>query len=166
MDSTGRTKSNRTLLLGVGNSLLTDDGIGIHVLSAIQGDTAVSGTLRLHDGGTIGLALLPEIEDCDALIAVDAMELDEVPGTLRVFEGQAMDVALAGKKRTAHEVALSDLMEAAELIGRKPVRRALIGIQPLSTLWGLEPTPDVSAAIPAACSAIGKLLEDWHHDHA
>ncbi len=151
----------RTLLLGIGNTLLSDDGAGIHVVEALRSELP---QVTVRDGGTIGLALLADIEDCDAMIAVDAMELGEAAGTVRVFEGAAMDAQLGGNKRTAHEVALADLLQAAELIGRKPPLRALVGIQPHATDWGLAPTPPVAAGIAAACAEVNKLLEEWRHD--
>jgi hydrogenase maturation protease len=163
METTGNAHEPRTLLLGIGNTLLSDDGIGVHVITALEADADVRAAARLNDGGTIGLALLGDIEDCEALIAVDAMQLDQPPGTLRVFTGEAMDLALAGRKRTAHEVALSDLLQAAALIGRRPSRRALVGIQPQSVDWGLVPTAEVAAAIPRACAAVAALLSDWRH---
>lgn len=72
------TATPKTLVLGIGNSLLTDDGVGIHVIEALVPEA--SGHLIIRDGGTIGLALLPEIEDADQLIAVDAMELGGMAG--------------------------------------------------------------------------------------
>lgn len=155
-----------TLILGIGNILLTDDGIGIHVIHALQAmkrDGAMALPVHLRDGGTIGLALLSEIEDCGAMIALDAMELGEPPGTVRSFEGQAMDAQLGGNKRTAHEVALADLMMAAQLAGYTPTRRALIGIQPSSTQWGLNPTDAVSQAVPVACDMVVSLISRWSH---
>ncbi len=156
-----------TLILGIGNILLTDDGIGVHVVHALQAmerEGAMTYSVHLRDGGTIGLALLAEIQDCDAMIALDAMELGAAPGTVRSFEGAAMDAQLGGNKRTAHEVALADLMMAAQLAGYAPVRRALIGIQPGSTLWGLTPTDAVSQAVPQACDIVVSLIGRWCHE--
>jgi hydrogenase maturation protease len=152
-----------TLVLGIGNTLLSDDGIGVHVALAVE--AAAQGAdlpVRVRDGGTIGLALLAEIEPGAALIAVDAMELHAPPGTLRVFQGAAMDAQLRGTKRSAHEVALADLMQAAAFSGIGPARRALVAIQPAVTTWGLTPTPAVAAALPAAVAAILALMKDWH----
>ena len=117
--------------------------------------------VALRDGGTIGLALLSEIEESGALIAIDAMELGAAPGTVQAFRGPDMDRQLCGKKRTAHEVALADLIMAARLAGCAPERRALVAIQPASTKWGLSPTEPILAAIPKACSAVLSLIEDW-----
>jgi hydrogenase maturation protease len=154
------------LILGIGNTLLSDDGIGVHVATAVQNVAGqIAQPLRVCDGGTIGLSLLAEIEPGAALIAIDAMELHDAPGTVRVFEGAAMDRQLRGTKRSAHEVALADLMQAAEFSGIGPVRRALVAIQPQLTTWGLAPTPAVAAAIPGAVAAVLALLEGWQHEH-
>jgi hydrogenase maturation protease len=153
-----------TLLMGIGNVLLSDDGVGVHVIHALDAlDRAgeIGHLITLRDGGTIGLALLPELDTFDALIAIDAMELGSAPGTVRAFAGPDMDAQLGGRKRTAHEVALGDLMMAAALTGCAPERRALVAIQPGSTEWGLAPTEPVLAAIPRACQTVLSLLEDW-----
>lgn len=157
--------ATQTLILGIGNVLLSDDGIGIHVLRALETleqDGAIARPVALRDGGTIGLALLSEIERFEALIAIDAMEMGAQPGTVRRFVGAAMDAQLCGKKRTAHEVALADLIMAAQLAGCAPQRRALVAIQPGTTGWGLSPGAPVAAAIPAACRAVQDLLKDWN----
>jgi hydrogenase maturation protease len=83
---------------------------------------------------------------------------------MQVFQGLDMDKQLRGSKRTAHEVALSDLISAAHLAGTVPQRRALIAIQPGSTGWGLAPTKSVGAAIPKACKAVTSILESWNDE--
>lgn len=150
-----------TLILGIGNSLLADDGVGLHVLRALSDDAQADPSLRLCDGGTVGLALLPEIENCTQLIVIDAVQMGAPSGTLLVFEDAAMDAQMHGSKRSAHEVALADLMGAAHLLGTVPSRRALVGVQPGDTGWGLEPTPPVAAAIAPACAAVRALIKGW-----
>lgn len=151
------------LVLGLGNTLLSDDGVGIHVLGALRerGFAGEHNGIHLRDGGTLGLTLLPDIEDASALIVVDAAMMGQAPGAVGVFEGEAMDRQLAGKKFSVHEVALSDLMDAAAFMGRRPEKRALVGIQPQELGWGLEPSPGIAAAVPAACAAIEGLLARW-----
>lgn len=154
------------LILGIGNTLLRDDGVGVHVMEALSerdSDGSEGRRLCFRDGGTLGLSLLPDIETTDAVIVIDAADIACEPGTVRSFEGTAMDAQLGGKKRTAHEVALADLMSAARLLGRQPTRRALVAIQPGSTEWGLDPTEPVAAAIPRACAAVLSLLDRWGH---
>ena len=154
------------LVLGLGNVLQADDGAGIHVIHELQrrrdGDgPELRGEVQLRDGGTIGLSLLAEIEDCGALIVVDAMELGAEPGTIRVFEDSDIMTQLGGKKRSAHEVALADLLGAAQLTGRLPKHCALVGIQPGRIGWGMEAEAPVAAAIPQACDEVTRLVEKW-----
>ncbi len=150
----------RTLLMGIGNVLLSDDGIGVHVVRALE-PLASDGRVAVRDGGTLGLTLLNELYDIDALIVVDAMQLDDAPGTVREFEAERMDAQLVGKRRSVHEVALADLLVAAALTRNTPMRRALVAVQPQSTAWGTTPTAAVDAAIPVACRAVRALLDRW-----
>ena len=157
-------RNKKVLVMGVGNTLLQDDGIGVHVTESLKAAQQSTPDFEILDGGTIGLSLLPEIEDADAVIIVDASEIGERPGAMRIFRNTEIDQQLSGKKRTVHEVALADLFSAAALRGRCPAERALIAIQPGSTDWGLEPTPDVQAAIPRACEAINDMTRSWRHE--
>jgi hydrogenase maturation protease len=153
-----------TLVLGIGNVLLSDDGVGVHVLRALeamQEKGQIHSAVALRDGGTIGLTLLSDIQEHGALIVIDATEFGSEPGTVRAFTGEDMDRQVRGQKRTAHEVALGDLLAAAQLTECTPKRRALIAIQPGSTQWGLAPSDSVRAAIPPACTAVRSLLEEW-----
>jgi len=158
--------SSMILVLGVGNVLRCDDGVGVRVIEALKsgGTAGYRHQIAFRDGGTLGLSLLPEIEDAAAFIAVDAAETGGEPGTIRRFEGAAMDAQLGGRKRTVHEAALADLMGAAALTGRKPQRRALIAIQPGSTEWGVDLTPALNAVIPEACAMVRSLIERWDHE--
>ncbi|MFO1217268.1 MAG: hydrogenase maturation protease [Burkholderiaceae bacterium] len=150
----------QVLVLGLGNRLLGDDAAGPLAIDALAG-SADAQRARLCDGGTLGLSLLPEIEDAAALIAVDAAAFGAAPGTVRVFQGEAMDVQLGGRKRSAHEVALFDLMATAALCGRLPQRRALVAVQPASTALGLALSNAVASAMPRLCEAVRELIARW-----
>lgn len=155
---------HKSLVIGVGNTLMRDDGVGIHVTNTLRSSTESNDLLDIIDGGTIGLALLPQVEDCDRLIIVDAAELDEPPGTIRVFIDGEVDNHLSGRRRTVHEVAIVDLLSAAEIRGCRPGRTALVAVQPGSTDWGAEPTQRVRDVIPAACRIIEDIAETWNHE--
>lgn len=148
------------LVLGIGNTLLTDDGAGIHALHLAARDDNDARTAYV-DGGTVGLALAPLIEDADVLIVLDALRLDGAPGSVQVYTGAAMDALVARRCRTPHEVSLSDLMGVARLQGRLPARRALVGIEPESLDWGTEPTPRVAVGVEQAALRVRELLADW-----
>ena len=154
----------KTLVLGIGNTLLTDEGIGIHVLGALEPMLAGLSDVTLLDGGTLSFTLAGPIEEADALIVVDAANIQSQPGAWTLLEGGAMDAFLMGnRKSTVHEVGLTDLRAIAILAGHWPDKRAMLAIQPDVVDWGEHPTPAVAAAILPACAAIQKLIQEWRH---
>lgn len=157
-------KARRTLVLGIGNTLLADEGAGIHALHALQ-RLLPSGQAVFVDGGTLSFSLLPEIEVADHLLVIDAAELNEPGGSVRVFEGADMDSFLGNqRKRSVHEVGLLDLMAVAQLTGTLPASRALIGIQPQVIDWGEHPSISVAQAIPLVCRLADALIRRWRDD--
>jgi len=152
--------TTKVLVMGIGNTLLQDDGVGIHVTELFRSTCTPDPNLEILDGGTIGLSLLPEIEDADVVVIVDASEIGEHPGAMKIFHNGEIDRQLSGKRRSVHEVALYDLFSAAAIRGRSPQERVLVAIQPASTEWGLDPTPEVKAAIPLACEAVTTLARE------
>lgn len=153
----------KTLILGIGNSLLQDEGAGVHAIRQLAEQGLQRNDIELMDGGTLSFALASAIEDADRLIVIDAAQYDGVPGTTRVFIGEQMDEFVGGnRKRSVHEVSLIDLLMIARLADHLPQQRALIGIQPHSMDWGENPTPPVAAAIRQACDQAMQLVEAWH----
>ncbi|HRH82518.1 MAG TPA: HyaD/HybD family hydrogenase maturation endopeptidase [Thiobacillaceae bacterium] len=153
----------RTLVLGIGNTLLTDEGVGVHIIKALSEflPPGLDG-VELLDGGTLSFTLAGPIEEAETLVVVDAAELKSPPGTLRVFEGEAMDAfLLSNRKSSVHEVGLADLRAIAILAGHWPQRRALVAVQPQLLDWGEFPTAAVAAAVPEACRRIVELIGAW-----
>ena len=159
-------RSTSILVMGVGNSLMQDDAVGTHVTDALRASPDTPSDLDIIDGGTIGLSLLPQIEDADAVIIVDAAEIKAEPGTIRLFRDEEIDRQLSGKRRTVHEVALVDMFSAAAIRGRMPARRVLVAVQPECTEWGVDLTPRVQAAVPRACAAILEMVAQWQDAEA
>ncbi|MFH0934785.1 MAG: HyaD/HybD family hydrogenase maturation endopeptidase [Pseudomonadota bacterium] len=154
----------KTLVLGIGNTLLTDEGIGIYVLQALEPELANWPDVTLLDGGTLSFTLAGPIEDADALIVVDAANIKTQPGGWTLLKGEEMDAFLmSNRKSTVHEVGLTDLRAIAILAGHWPEKRAMLAIQPDVIDWGEQPTPSVAAAIPPACAAIRELIREWQH---
>lgn len=150
-----------TLILGLGNVLMTDEAVGAEVVRRLEQESASDTSLHFIDGGTLSFTLALPIGDCPRLIVVDAAAMGEPPGTVRVFEGEAMDRQLSTNAKTVHEVSLSDLMDIARLTDTLPARRALVGIEPEFVGWGDRLTPAVESAVPKAISRIQTLLTDW-----
>jgi len=150
------------LVLGLGNTLLTDEAVGVRVvdhLNALPGDPVPG--LRGLDGGTMGLTLLVEMEDADALIVVDAAYLNQPPGTIQIFLGAQMDDFLRRRGRNPHDIGLDDLMDGLRLREAVPENRALIAIQPQNISVGEHMTTPVASAVPEAAQKIISLATQW-----
>lgn len=151
----------QTLVLGIGNTLLSDEGCGIYTLNYLSEHYSALSGVKWIDGGTLSFTLLGLIQASHYLITIDASQLHAAPGSVQCFEGEDMDRFVRGVKHSVHEVGLSDLLDMARLTGSLPARRALVGIQPKSVGWGNAPTPEVAAAIPLAARRVVDLIEQW-----
>jgi len=154
-------QANNTLILGIGNTLLSDEGVGIHMLGYLQEYFPELHGVSYLDGGTLSFTLAPWIEEADNLIVVDAAELNDAPGTVEVFEGDAMDRFAGKTKRSVHEVSLGDLLAIAHLTDALPCNRALVAIQPGNIDWGADLSDPVGRALPAAAHQVVRLTRKW-----
>jgi len=153
--------SDTTLVLGIGNTLLSDEGVGVFVVEHLQAVAPDRDDVRFLDGGTLSFTLAEAISACARLVVVDAARLAGPPGSVAVFEGEDMDRRLRGGLQSVHEVSLSDLLDIARLTDTLPERRALVGIEPASVDWGDGPTAAVAAAVPRAARAVLDLVDAW-----
>ena len=153
--------ASTTLVLGIGNTLLSDEGIGVHVIQSLARRYGGKSDAVFLDGGTLSFTLAEPIAENDNLIVVDAARLGEPAGTVRSFEDAAMDRYLTGKRHSVHEVGLSDLLDMARLSGTFPKRRALIGVEPHSLDWGEDLSPQVAPAVDEAAKRVLELLQRW-----
>jgi hydrogenase maturation protease len=157
--------TNSILVLGLGNTLLTDEAAGIAVIRQLEKDHGDLPNVRYMDGGTLSFTLADPIAEASGLIVVDAAALGESPGTVRVFENEAMDRQLSGKGKSVHEVSLADLLDMARLTDTLPEKRCLVGIEPEAVDWGEQLTPPVAAAVPKAVTAIRDVIERWNAEN-
>ena len=154
-----------TLILGIGNTLLADEGTGIHMLAYLDRHHPELRHFTYIDGGTLSFTLAPYIEAADNLIVIDAAELDASPGTVAVFCGEDMDRFAGKTKRSVHEVSLGDLLAIAHLTDTLPDNRALIAVQPHDVDWGECLSNPVTQALPEAAGHIIDLLQSWIPAH-
>jgi len=149
------------LVLGVGNTLMSDDGVGVRLLERLQSTAPPMAEVDYVDAGTLSFILLPRIQACDALIVLDAAHLDETPGAMRTLTGPDMDEFLRTARCSVHEVGIRDLLDLARLTDSLPERRAFVGIQPKEIGWGDALSPEVAAAVPEAVARVLELLAEW-----
>jgi len=141
------------LILGVGNILLGDEGVGIHALAELERHYLLPDGVELLDGGTAGIELLRHIAGRDLCIIIDAMQSGAPPGTVAVFRDRQVGARLT-TRISPHQLGLSDLLAAAALIGETPKRVVLVGIEPASLEPGLTLSPPAAAAIPGALAEV------------
>ena len=156
-----KNPASAALVLGIGNILLSDDGAGVKLIERLRSELGADAATFI-DGGTIGFALLSYVEATDSMLVVDTADLDSAPGTIALFEGEAMDRYLTSvRRRTVHEVGLMDLLDMARLQDCLPSRRALLCIQPACINWSEALSAPVAAAFPGALEQARALLERW-----
>ena len=144
------------LVLGLGNVLMGDEGVGVRVALALtEGSSAapMPASVRVVDGGTLGLDLLPLLEDADRLVMIDAVDLGEAPGTVRVLRDEELHARMGGAI-SVHQLGVGDLLAVARLRGTLPTRTTLVGIQPQSIEVGLELSEAVGRSLSVAIDLV------------
>lgn len=154
--------SSRTLVLGVGNPLVGDDGFGLAALEALRERWQMADDVRLADGGTWGMNLLPLVEDTDALIILDAIDAGAPPGTLVRLERDELP-AYVGLKLSPHQVDLREVFALCALRGTMPRRAVAIGVQPVSVEWGPGLSREAGRAVAATVWRAVSQLRGWGH---
>jgi len=143
----------RIVVLGVGNILLSDEGIGVHAVNALSAAYDLPPEVEVIDGGTSGMDCLDQIAEADLLLIADAMRSGVEPGTITRLDDSQLQ-AFFKTKISPHQVGLSDVLATLNLHGLAPKRTVLIGTQPQSFALGMEPTPALAARLPAIVEAL------------
>lgn len=154
---------NRLLVLGIGNSIYGDDGVGVHVVTALREQGALPIGTVVIDGGTSGLSLLPAVAEAEALIVVDAVDAGAEPGSVHVLRGADLYASLV--HLSVHQVGTADLLGAARLTGALPQDVVLVGVQPADLGPGVGLTEAVAAALPEAIGTVRRLCHQMVGDH-
>ena len=148
------TGSPDTLVLALGNQLLSDDAVGLHVLERLDRRPEV----EYLDGGTQGLALLGVIAGRRLLIILDAVQLGAPPGTVCELRRDDLAVLRARRASSAHDGNALELLAVAELTGDLPAEIHVIGVEPKHLATGIGLSPEVSAAVPNAVRRAERAL--------
>ncbi len=146
----------RLLILGLGNLLCGDDGLGPAAIARLRARYEIPDGVSVQDGGTLGLALLPYLEDAEKAILVDAIRTDDPPGSHVRLDGEDVGPAVASRL-SAHQVGVADLLDAARWRGRLPDVLVLLGLVPQTLELGLRRSPRVEAHLP---ELIQRIVEE------
>ncbi len=147
-------------MLGVGNVLLGDEGVGVHVANRLAPVLEDDPRVAVLDGGTLGLELLGPIEDAANLIVVDCLRSGRPAGAVAVLLDQAA-TEWATRRATAHDLGLPSVFALARLRGWQPARAAVVGVEPQSLETGLSLSPEAERGAGEAVETVLRLLREW-----
>lgn len=146
----------RILILGVGNILLTDEGFGVRAVEYLEAHYRWPVHVRLMDGGTQGLMLMPELQECDFLVVLDVVLGPEAPGTVYLLEGEDLRKSLSFRD-SMHQTDLVDTLIYCDLAGHRP-DAVVIGMEPADYhTMEIGLTPVCQARLP---DLAGKVVEE------
>ncbi len=152
----------RTVVIGLGNPLMGDDGVGIAALDVLQEDWQFEPPVEYVDGGTWGMNLLPVIESAHRLLFIDALDVGADPGTLAELARDQLPKYLS-TKISPHQIDLREVLAVAEWRGSLPRETVVIGLQVHTVAMTTALTPIVAARLPSLVTRVIDRLESWGH---
>ncbi|MBC7235944.1 MAG: hydrogenase maturation protease [Chloroflexi bacterium] len=148
------------LVLGLGNVLLQDEGLGIHALERLRAEEVWPACVSWLDGGTKGMDLLPYLDGVTDLLVLDAIDAGQPPGALVCLAGEDIPTFLS-PSLSMHQLGLQELLALAALQGILPNRVVLLGLQPECLGWGTALSRPVRQALGDLVSAAALVLTEW-----
>jgi len=148
----------RLCVLGLGNLLCRDDGLGVVAVRHLLEQYRLGPGVVALDGGTLGMSLMSHVADVPSLLLVDAVELDEPPGTLVELSGDSVALA-AAQRLSVHQVGVVDLLDGLRLTGRYPASLRLMGLVPETTELGVQLSPAVEERLPDLVHRVAARIE-------
>ena len=147
-------------ILGIGNLLQSDEGVGVHLINRLEKEYNFNPHINLIDGGTMGIDLLPYLEQNDKIIILDAVNFDEAPGFIGIIENEDI-LRRLNTKLSIHHLGLTDVLSSARLLDIEPSEVYLIGIQPKNIEMGTELTDEISLKLDNIIEAAVNKLREW-----
>lgn len=144
-------------MLGIGNILLGDEGVGIRAIERFQERYDVPEYVEVLDGGTAGIDLLPVLRPDAALIIVDAIKPEKGPGTMLRLEGDEVPAFLSAKL-SPHQIGLPDLLATAQLLDRVPSKLVLLAIEPKTLETGVRLSPELESRLDDLADQVAQEL--------
>jgi hydrogenase maturation protease len=136
----------KIVVLGVGNILLSDEGIGVHVANELM-KMDLPPEVSVVEGGTDGFRLLNVITEADRLIVIDSVKGEAEPGSIYCFDINEVRNCPPGFTTSVHQIGILEVINLSELVGKKP-HTTVIGVEPKSLAMSLELSPEIKAKIP------------------
>jgi hydrogenase maturation protease len=162
VDKESPSEIKRKVVLGLGNTLQRDDGLGVHALRVLETQLGplIPGAIEFLDGGTLGLNLLPIVEEASHLLILDAVDANQPPGI--VIELRREQIPLyTGIKLSEHQATFQEVLGLANFRGKLPEHLHLLGIQPADVNIGIDLSPMIAAILPQLVERAINVLVTW-----
>ncbi|GAB6155287.1 HyaD/HybD family hydrogenase maturation endopeptidase [Desulfosporosinus burensis] len=150
-------QSPKIMVMGVGNILLSDEGLGVRFLDQLA-KTTLPDNVELLEGGTAGLELVHLIQDIDFLIIVDAFNANAEPGALFRFQPGDLQIIPEQYEVSFHQIGIIEVLAMAKVLGQAP-QTLIFGVQPKSLEWGLDISPEIEALFPRLVEFVLKEVD-------
>ncbi|UCE23618.1 MAG: HyaD/HybD family hydrogenase maturation endopeptidase [Candidatus Zixiibacteriota bacterium] len=154
-----KTDRPKTAILGAGNILMGDDGVGVHVVNAMKEQGGLPDGVELIDAGTATLDVLGMLEGVEHLIIIDAVKSGAAPGTIYRFSPDEVSET-SSRKVSLHQISLLETLNASKMLGVNPPRVTIVGIEPKTIAVGNCLSKEVANRIPKIIDTIRSLLEE------
>ncbi len=152
----------KTLVLGVGNTLMSDEGVGVHVIERLLAGFGLPEEVQVLDGGVLGMDLLYYLEGIENLLLIDAVETRKEAGTIIRLENDEVPAFLS-MKISPHQVGVPDMLAASKLMDLYPKRIVLWGIQPQWLDMGMDLSPLIESKLDTLVNHAVEQLRAWGH---
>ena len=154
---------NQITILGIGNTLYTDEGLGVHALAVLQNKYSMDPQVLLIDGSTDGMSLLGPVKDTDYLIIIDAINAGKEGGHIIELHGNDIP-AYYGIKMSIHQLGFQEVLLASKLRERYPKNIVMIGMQPTSLELGIGLSETNEAQLPEMFKLIEQQVNKWKNE--
>jgi hydrogenase maturation protease len=154
----GNRRNGKIVIIGVGNLLLKDEGVGVHVAQELQ-KKGLPSAVEVHDGGVAGIGLLDFFQGASKVLLIDAADMNLDAGAVVRFTPEEVAGKIDGPRFSVHEVGVLEVLDLAKALDQYPAEVVIFGIQPKEIGWGTELSPEVQASIPKAVEAVWEEID-------
>ena len=157
-----KNNQGNIIVIGIGNTLYTDEGLGIHILPYVKEALKQNGLtdVEVYEGSTDSMSLLAPIDRADYLLVVDAIKAGKAPGEIIALTEEEIPKYFS-TKLSVHQVGFQEVLFAARLLEQLPKEMAMIGAQPYSLELGVELSKGMKEKLPKMLDMIVAQVKRW-----
>ena len=150
--------NSKIVVIGIGNLLLMDEGIGVHTINELEKHD-LPGSIEIYDGGTGGFKLIDLMQGAARVIFIDAVDTGKAPGSVTIFRAEEVHSIYNKKKYSLHDTDLMEIIKMAEMLGNPPMIE-IVGIQPKIINYGTTLSKELAGSMSNIVNSVLKRIEE------